>query len=500
MIAEGVKTYRNYIGGEWRDGSATSQLESRDPANGELVYYATNSTVDDARAAVAAAKQAFEHSDWADNSVARAKGLYKLAEALKASVDWLAPLLTREGGKPLAISRAEVVRGADALEYYAGLARNVYGRTINLGPNEMAMLMREPIGVVSIIVPWNMALSLLTRSLAPALATGNAVVIKPASLTPGATAEFIQMIDDIPEFPKGIVNFVIGPGGSVGSELVKHPDVEMISFTGDTSTGKEVMRMAADGLKKVSLELGGKSPSIIFPDADFNRAVRSALSGASLWHAGQVCVAGTRILVQESIHDRFVEQATKAARELRVGPGLQKGTQVGPVINEGQLRRVLDYVDLGKREAELIAGGERVTTGDLDKGYFMAPTVFDRVPVDAKIAQEEIFGPVVSVLSFKDEEEACEVANATVYGLAAAVYTSDINKALRVAKKVRAGMVWINTFGRLYPNAEMGGFKQSGLGRSYGLEGLYEFTEMKHINIQLQDASGGRAPAGGVSE
>src|SRR5918911_415745 len=442
MIAESVKTYQNYIGGQWRNGGASSELEIRDPANGELVYRSTNSTVEDARAAIEAAKVAFETSEWADNSTARAKGLYKLADALRSRIDDLAPLLTREGGKPLAVSRAEVLRGADALEYYAGLARNVYGRTINLGPNEMAMLMREPIGVVSIIVPWNMALSLLTRSLAPALATGNAVVIKPASLTPGATAEFIQMIDDIPEFPKGIVNFVIGPGGSVGSELVKHPDVEMISFTGDTSTGKEVMRMAADGLKKVSLELGGKSPSIIFPDADFNRAVRSALSGASLWHAGQVCVAGTRILVQESVHDRFIEQATKAAQRMRVGPGLEKGTQ------------------------------------------------FDRVPVDATIAQEEIFGPVISVLSFHDEEEACDVANATVYGLAAAVYTSDINKAMRVAKKVRSGMVWINTFGRLYPNAEMGGFKQSGLGRSYGLEGLYEFTEMKHINIQLQDAPG----------
>ncbi len=495
MIAEQVKTYRNYIGGEWREASGGGLLEIRDPANGELVYRATNSGVEDARAAIQAAKYAFEHTDWAENATVRAKALYKLADALRSRIDDLSVLLTREGGKPLAISRAEVTRGADALEYYAGLARNVYGRSINLGPTEMAILMREPVGVVSIIVPWNMALSLLTRSLAPALATGNAVVIKPASLTPGATAEFIQMIDDIPEFPKGIVNYVIGPGSTVGTELVKHPDVEMIAFTGDTSTGKEVMRMAADGLKKVSLELGGKSPSIIFPDADFNRAVRSALSGASLWHAGQVCVAGTRILVQESIHDQFIEQATKAAREMRVGPGLQRGTQVGPVISEGQLRRVLDYVEIGKREAELLVGGQRVTEGELAKGYFIAPTVFDRVPVDAKIAQEEIFGPVVSVLTFKDEDEACEIANATIYGLAAAVYTSDINKALRVAKRVRSGMVWINTFGRLYPNAEMGGFKQSGLGRSYGLEGLYEFTEMKHINIQLRDD--GRRGGGG---
>jgi betaine-aldehyde dehydrogenase len=352
--------------------------------------------------------------------------------------------------------------------------------------------MREPVGVVSIIVPWNMALSLLTRSLAPALAAGNSVVIKPASLTPGATAEFIAMIDEIKEFPKGIVNYVIGPGGSVGSELVKHSDVDMVAFTGDTSTGKEIMRMAADTLKKVSLELGGKSPNIVFADADFDRAIRGAITGASLFHAGQVCVAGTRVLVQESIHGDFMKRVNEMASNMRVGPGLQKGVEVGPVINESQLNRVMDYVETGKREAELTAGGFRLTDEGRDKGYFIAPTVFDNVPVDAKIAQEEIFGPVISVMTFKDEREAAEIANATVYGLAAAVWTSDINKAMRIAKKVRSGMVWINTFGKLYPNAEMGGFKQSGLGRSYGLEGLWEFTEMKHINIQLQDPNRGR--------
>jgi betaine-aldehyde dehydrogenase len=491
MIAESVKTYQNYLGGQWRDGSGGGQLEIKDPANGELVYRATSSTTEDARAAVEAARTAFEHSEWAENSVARARALYKMADALRAHSHELATLLTREGGKPLSVSRAEVTRGADALEYYAGLARNVYGRTINLGPNEMAILMREPVGVVSIIVPWNMALSLLTRSLAPALAAGNAVVIKPASLTPGATAEFIQMIDEIAEVPKGIVNFVIGSGGMVGAELVKHPDVDMVAFTGDTSTGKEIMRMAADTLKKVSLELGGKSPNIVFDDANFDRAIRGAITGASLFHAGQVCVAGTRVLVQESIHDEFMKRVNAMAEKMRVGPGLEKGVEVGPVINESQLNRVMDYVEVGKREAELVVGGKRLTEGELGKGYFIAPTVFDHVPVEARIAQEEIFGPVLSVLTFKDEQEAAEIANATVYGLAAAVWTSDINKALRVAKKVRSGMVWINTFGKLYPNAEMGGSKQSGVGRTYGLEGLWEFTEMKHINIQLTDPKRG---------
>ncbi|MBM2811035.1 MAG: glycine betaine aldehyde dehydrogenase [Chloroflexi bacterium] len=404
---------------------------------------------------------------------------------MKNSIDWLAPLLTREGGKPLSVSKAEILRGADAIEYYAGLARNIYGRSTMLAPDSMAILLREPVGVVAIIVPWNMALSLLTRPLAPALAAGNAIVVKPSSATPGATAEFIKMIDDIPEFPRGIVNLVVGPGGTTGAELVRHPDVDMVNFTGDTGTGKEIMKMAADTLKKVGLELGGKSPNIVFADADFDRAVRGAFNAASMFHAGQVCVAGTRLLVEESIHDRFVEKVSEMAQRLRVGHGLTEGTQAGPVINENQLNRVMDYIETGKREAELITGGKRLTDGDLARGYFIAPTIFDHVPLDARIAQEEIFGPVLAVQTFRDEEEAAYVANSTVFGLAGAVWTNDISKAIRVAKKVKSGMVWINTFGKLYAAGEMGGYKQSGIGRQYGLEGLWEFTEMKHINVQL---------------
>lgn len=484
-ITEAVKTYQNYIGGEWRDARSGALLEIRDPGNGELVYRAPNSPVEDARDAIAAAKHAAETTNWADNPEQRSTALFKLAQALKDSVDWLAPLLTREGGKPLSVSRAEVLRGADAIQYYAGLARAVYGRSTMLAPDSLAILLREPVGVVAIIVPWNMALSLLTRSLAPALAAGNAVVIKPSSATPGATAEFVKMIDDIPEFPKGIVNYVVGPGSTTGAELVRNPDVDMVAFTGDTSTGKEIMRMAADTLKKVGLELGGKSPNIVFADADFDRAVRGALNGASMFHAGQVCIAGSRVLVEERIHDQFVEKLTELTRRLRVGHGLQEGVQTGPVISEGQLNRIMEYIEEGKREGQLLVGGRRLTEGELSKGYFIAPTVFDRVPVEAKIAQDEIFGPVLSVLTFRDEEEAVEIANATVYGLAAAVWTKDISRAVRVAKRVKSGMVWVNTYGKLFPAGEMGGYKQSGIGRQYGLEGLWEYTEMKHINVQL---------------
>jgi betaine-aldehyde dehydrogenase len=383
------------------------------------------------------------------------------------------------------VSKAEVLRGADAIQYYAGLARAVYGRSTMLAPDSLAILLREPIGVISIIVPWNMALSLLTRSLAPALAAGNAVVIKPSSATPGATAEFVKMIDAIPEFPKGIVNFVVGPGGTTGAELAKHPDVDMVAFTGDTSTGKEIMRMAADTLKKVGLELGGKSPNVVFADADFDRAVRGALNGASMFHAGQVCIAGSRVLVEEKIHDQFVEKLAELTKRLRVGHGLDEGVTAGPVMNETQLNRIMDYIEEGKHDSKLVIGGERLTANGLDKGYFIAPTVFDQVPVDARIAQEEIFGPVLTVLTFKDEEEAAEVANATVFGLAAAVWTKDIARAVRVAKRIKSGMVWVNTYGKLFPAGEMGGYKQSGIGRQYGLEGLWEYTEMKHINVQL---------------
>jgi betaine-aldehyde dehydrogenase len=484
-VAEAVTTYQNLIGGEWKDARNGATLEVYDPGNGELVYRAPNSPIEDAREAVAAAKHTVESTDWSDNPGQRATALYKLSQALKASVDWLAPLLTREGGKPLSVSKAEIFRGAEAIEYYAGLARNLYGRSTMLAPDSLAILLREPVGVVSIIVPWNMALSLLTRPLAPALAAGNAIVIKPSSATPGATTEFVKMIDAIPEFPKGIVNLVVGPGGTTGAELVRNPDVDMVNFTGDTSTGKEIMRMAADTLKKVGLELGGKSPNIVFADADFDRAVRGALNAASMFHAGQVCVAGSRLLVEESIHDRFVERLAEMANRLRVGHGLTEGVQAGPVINENQLNRVMDYIETGKGEAELRAGGRRLTDGDLEKGYFIAPTIFDRVPVEARIAQEEIFGPVLAVQTFHDEEEAAQVANSTVYGLAGAVWTNDISKAIRMAKKVKSGMVWVNTFGKLYPAGEMGGYKQSGVGRQYGLEGLWEFTEMKHINVQL---------------
>jgi betaine-aldehyde dehydrogenase len=483
--AQQATTYKNFIGGEWR-GSEGGVFEVRSPANGELLYRAQRSTVDDAHAAIRAARQAFESTEWREDTAARTAALSKFSEAVRGRHQDLATQLTRESGKPFPISRGEALRLAETTSYYAGLARWIFGRSQIPQPNSISMIMREPVGVVAIIVPWNAPLALLARAIAPALAAGNAVVVKPASYTAGSTVELGRIIEGIEEFPKGIVNIVTGPGDPVGAELASDDDVDMVSFTGDTSTGREIMRLAAGNLKKVSLELGGKSPTIVFADSNFDRAIRGAINAASFYNAGQICIAGTRVLVEESVHDQFVGRIKEMVPKMKVGPGWEKGVEVGPVISAAQLEKITGYIETGKKEARLVVGGRRLTDGDLAKGYFVAPTVFDGMSPDATIAQEEIFGPVMGITTFKDLDDAIRLANHTRYGLVAAVWTRDINKAMKIATRVRAGSIWINTFGKMYQSTEMGGFKQSGLGRQYGLEGLFEYTELKHVNIQIE--------------
>ena len=483
--AQQVATYKNFIGGEWRD-SKGGAFEVRSPANGELLYRAQRSTVEDAQAAVRAARQAFESTEWREDAAMRTAALTKFSEAVRARHQDLATQLTRESGKPFPISRGEALRLAETTSYYAGLARWIFGRSQIPQPNSISMIMREPIGVVAIIVPWNAPLALLARAIAPALAAGNAVIVKPASYTAGSTVELGRIVEGIEEFPKGIVNIVTGPGDPVGAELARHDDVDMVSFTGDTSTGREIMRLASGNLKKISLELGGKSPTIVFADSNFDRAIRGAINAASFYNAGQICIAGTRVLVEESVHGQFVSRIQEMVPKMKVGPGWEKGVEVGPVISAAQMEKVTGFIEAGKKEARLLVGGRRLTDGDLAKGYFLAPTVFDEMSPDATIAQEEIFGPVMGITTFKDVDDAIRIANHTRYGLVAAVWTRDINKAMKIAMRVRAGSVWINTFGKMYQSTEMGGFKQSGLGRQYGLEGLFEYTELKHVNIQIE--------------
>lgn len=483
-VKERLQTYQNFVEGRWLDPQTGDFRDIRDPANGQVVHRVPASDARDVDAAVRAARRAFEGTAWGEDMNLRARALHQLSHRVEDQVSPIGEILTSESGALLSFARGQVQRFAETTDYFEGITRWLYGRSITPTENSLSVMLHEPVGVVGIIVPWNAPVALLARALAPALAAGNAVVIKPSSYTAGSTAELVRLMGQIGELPPGIVNLVIGSGEQAGQALVEHPGVDMISFTGDTSTGKQIMRTAAETLKRVSLELGGKSPTIVFGDADFDRAIKGAMNGASFYHAGQICIAGTRVLVEEAIHQRFIDRVREMLPKIKVGDPREKGVACGPVINQTQLERVLDYIETGKREAKLVGGGERLSGDGYGSGYFIQPAVFDEVPEEAAIAREEIFGPVMSVLSFKDVEDALRLANATSYGLVAAVYSSDINKAMRLARKVRAGTVWINTFGKLYQNTEMGGFKQSGLGRQYGLEGILEYTELKHINIQ----------------
>ncbi len=477
--------YHNYIGGEWVNSRSGNLVDIHNPATGEVLHRAQESTAEDMRQAIDAANHAFENTAWREDGGLRTRALYKLVAGLREAGPTLTKLLVDEAGKIFPVARGEAAMTADTTEVFAGLARWIDGRSMTPTPDSLSILLREPVGVVGVIVPWNMPLALMIRAVAPALAAGCAVVIKPAEYTSGVTAEFMKVVAGIEEIPNGIVNLVTGKGETVGAELAGSDRVDMVAFTGGTDTGKQIMRLAANNLKKVSLELGGKSPNIVFADADFDRAIKGAINGAAFWNAGQVCTAGSRVLVQADVYDQFVSRVKETVPKMRVGYGGEKGVAVGPVISESQMKRVLDYIDLGKQEAHLLVGGQRLTEGPLAKGYFVAPTVFADVSPEARIAQEEIFGPVLTVLRFQDAEDAARIANNSIYGLVAAVWTRDITQALTLAKKVRTGTVWVNTYGKLFQNTEFGGYKQSGLGRNYGWEGLLEFTELKHIHIQL---------------
>lgn len=478
------KSLKNYVGGEWTLSKGGQTFSVRNPATNEVIARAQLSTSDDVKEAIDVASASFETSDWATNHRNRSVALHGLADLIESEREELARQLTMENGKPLKQARAEIDNSADHLRYYAGLARNLYGRAFGLNENSYSVIAREPMGVVGHIVPWNYPVLLLFRALAASLAAGNTVVIKPASYTPVTTSRIIELSQKVNEFPTGVLNLITGPGAIVGAEIASNPKVDMVSLTGDTNTGREILRLSAGSIKKVCLELGGKSPNIIFQDADFDSSMAGALSGA-FTASGQVCFAGSRLLVHEQIHDSFVESLKTRAESLRVGNGLDERSELGPLISETQMRSVMEYVEVGKSEATLVTGGVRLTSGDLSRGNFVAPTVFDKVPVDAKIAQDEIFGPVLSVIPFEDEDDAVKVANNTSYGLAAAVWTKDVKKAFRVSRRIRAGTVWVNAYGRTFAETEYGGYKQSGIGRERGVEGLLEFTQVKHIFFEL---------------
>ncbi|CAM3718074.1 aldehyde dehydrogenase family protein [Mesobacillus zeae] len=481
-----VAELKMFIDGEWKEAEKRERRPVVNPATGEIITYAPEGTIEDANAAILAARKAFEDGVWSGLSAQeRAEYLFKIADKIEENAEELTELETMDNGKPLREAGYDVGDAAACFRYYAGLITKPDGYTYHVADPMQAMVVREPVGVCGLIVPWNYPLLMSVWKIAPALAAGNSIVFKPSEVTPVTPTKLFEIFEEV-GLPKGAANMVMGAGPVVGNEIASHPEVDMVSFTGGTKTGKHIMKTAADTMKKVSLELGGKSPNIIFADADFETAVDYALFGIFAG-SGQVCSAGSRILVEESIYDRFVARFVERAETIQVGAGDKEDTEMGPLVSEEHMNKVLSYIQLAKEEGARIAcGGNRITANGLENGYFVQPTVVVDVKQDMRVVQEEIFGPVVTIQKFSNEEEAVKLANGTVYGLAGAVFSQDGAKALRVIKKVRSGITWINAYHPTYNEAPWGGYKQSGIGRSLGVFGLEEFQEIKQININLQ--------------
>ncbi|MGB6245704.1 aldehyde dehydrogenase family protein [Gordonia sp. (in: high G+C Gram-positive bacteria)] len=467
--------------------TGNGSLDSIDPTTGEIVatlsVSTTNAEVDQV---VSAAHAALAASPWKNDGARRARVLNRYAQALRDDVDRLAELLTREQGKTLGESRNEVLASADMVEYYAGAARMLYGRSMALSDTAHAVVLREPIGVVGVITPWNWPLLLMIRAIAPALAAGNAVVVKPASVTPAITVEGLAPLAADPELPEGVVSCVLGSGGIVGDAVVTNPGVDMIAFTGESGTGINVMKRAADDLRKVSLELGGKSPNIVFADADLDKALDGAVN-AAFTTSGQICTAGSRLLVEDSVYDEFTARLSERIAGFRLGDPLDPATTLAPVVSKSQQKSVTEYAEIGRSSGTVLAEGTLPADAD-EHSCFVAPIVIGDLPADSPVVQEEIFGPVLVVQRFADEAEAIAIAEDSEFGLAAGIWTSDLNRAWRVGRAVSAGSVWINTYHHFYAEAEVGGFKKSGLGRQQGVTGIEEFTETKHLNFDSAES------------
>ncbi len=431
------------------------------------------------------AQKAFEEGAWSKLSATdRGKLLHKIGDAILAHVDEFAYLETIDIGKPISESRnIDIPFVAELFHYYAGWANKYHGETIPVKGNYLNYTLREPVGVVGTITPWNFPLLLASWKIAPALAMGNTVVHKPSEQSPLTSLKLAEICQEI-GLPEGAFNVVTGNGRITGSAMLQHPGIDKIAFTGGTSTGILVMQEAAKTLKKVTLELGGKSPNIVLEDADLDAAAKGALNGI-FYNKGEVCAAGSRLFVQESAHDAFVEKLIERGKKLGVGDPLDPKTRFGPLCNADQYEKVLSYIETGKKEgAKVVLGGDRATVGT-GKGYFVQPTIFDDVTNQMRIAREEIFGPVLSAIRFKDLDDLIAQANDTVYGLAAGVWTRDVKKAHYIAKKLKAGTVWINTYNIYDPASPFGGYKQSGFGRELGMHALESYTQVKSIWVDM---------------
>lgn len=478
-----VKPGKLFIGNEWSEAQSGKRFDVINPATEQKLTDVAEGDAVDIDRAVQAARRAFDEGPWSKISAReRGRAIYRIATLIDKHKDELAELETLNNGKPISETKgADLPLTIETFEYYAGLADKIQGDTIPVNGNYFNYTVREPAGVVGQIIPWNFPLLMAAWKLGPALATGCTVVLKPAEQTPLSVLRLAEILQEA-DLPPGVVNVVPGYGPTAGAALVKHPLVDKIAFTGSTEVGRIIMRDAASAnLKRVSLELGGKAPNIVFADADLDAAVKGALKGI-FFNQGEVCCAGSRLFVETSIHDKFLSELKLHADKLVQGDPLNPATQIGAQVSEEQFTKIMGFIDSGKREgAKLVAGGER----GAPKGYFVRPTIFDNVNDKMTIAREEIFGPVVSALTFNDIDDLTKRANSTNYGLSAGIWTKDISKAHRLAKNVKAGTVWVNCYNCFDAASPFGGFKDSGFGRELGKYALELYTQVKSVWVSL---------------
>lgn len=489
LVGDWLKTAKKLlIDGKWVDAESKKTFDTYNPATDEVIAKVAEGGKADIDKAVKAARKAFDEGPWRKMSSAeRARLLYRLADEIEKRADEFAQLETLDNGKPIRESRyVDVPSAVETFRYYAGWVTKLEGETQNVNPNFFTYTLREPVGVVGQIIPWNFPLLMAAWKLGPALACGNTLILKPAEQTPLTAIRLGELICEV-GFPAGVVNIVTGFGpDSAGEALARHMDVDKIAFTGEDKTGRKILEYSAGNLKRVSLELGGKAPNIVFADADVDAAVKGAITGI-FFNQGQVCCAGSRLFLENKIHDEFMTKLTERVGKMRQGPGMDDSTHIGPQVSKEQVDRIMGFVEAGQKEgAKLVCGGER-PTGDLSKGYFVKPTIFDGVKNEMKIAQEEIFGPVLSVLPFSTTEEVYEQANKTIFGLSGAIWTRDIKKAHKLAAHIKAGTIWVNCYNVFDPQMPFGGYKMSGYGRELGKHSIDLYTNIKSVWVNVAD-------------
>lgn len=484
-----LPTYQHYIDGKWCEPNSKNYLESINPFTAKPWCLIPRGDAEDINLAVSAAHRAFTHGEWPQmTATARGVLLRKLGDLVAANAKHLAEIESTDNGKLIAEMSLQLNYVPQWLYYYGGLADKIEGQVLPIDKADMFNFTNyEPLGVVGGITPWNSPLLIMIWKLAPALAAGNTFVLKPSEFTSASAFEFAKLVDQA-GFPPGVFNVVSGTGIEVGDALTSHPLVAKISFTGGTQTGKHIYQQAANGIKKVSLELGGKSPNIVFADADIDNAAKGVISGIFA-ATGQTCIAGSRLLVEKSIHDELLEKVIAIAKTAQMGDPLSFDTQVGPVTTYPQYEKVLNYLAIAKSEgAKCVLGGAKATRPECGAGWFIEPTIFTNVNNNMRIAQEEVFGPVLSVIPFEDEEDAIEIANNVVYGLAAGLWTQNMRRAFNVSKRLQAGTVWVNTYRALSYMSPFGGYKQSGIGRESGQDAIYQYLQPKCVWISTSES------------